>query len=62
MGRIGAAALKQASVGELRRALSFASLCAAVTCGRPGADPPRRAELGAAAFADLLNGDAPGAR
>jgi fructokinase len=59
MGRIGAAALKQASAGELRRALSFASLCAAVTCGRAGADPPRRAELGTAVFADLLNRGAP---
>jgi fructokinase len=62
MGRIGAAALKQAGAGELRRALSFAALCAAFTCGRPGADPPRRAELGAEVFADLLNRGAPGSR
>jgi fructokinase len=33
---------------ELCRALSFASACAAVTCGRAGADPPRQAEIGAA--------------
>jgi fructokinase len=59
IGRIGAGELKQASAGELRRALSFASRCAAVTCGRPGADPPRQAELGAEVFADLLNRGAP---
>jgi fructokinase len=29
----------------LRRALRFAASCAAVTCGRPGADTPRRSEL-----------------
>jgi fructokinase len=32
---------------ELRRALSFAARCAAITCSRPGADPPRRAEIAA---------------
>jgi fructokinase len=62
MGRIGAGALRQASAGELRRALSFAALCAAFTCGRAGADPPRRAELDAVVFADLLNQGAPVSR
>ena len=47
LGRIDAASLAGISVGELRRALSFATHCAAFTCGRPGADPPRRAEIGA---------------
>jgi fructokinase len=53
MGRIGVQPLKQMDAGELRRALSFASICAAFTCGRVGADPPRHAELGADVF-DLL--------
>jgi fructokinase len=30
---------------ELRAALAFACLVASITCTRPGADPPRRAEL-----------------
>ncbi|MEN3289285.1 MAG: fructokinase, partial [Bradyrhizobium sp.] len=32
---------------ELRRALSFAAACAAVTCTRPGADPPYWTEMSA---------------
>jgi fructokinase len=32
---------------ELRRVLEFAAGCAAFTCGRAGADPPRRDEIGA---------------
>jgi fructokinase len=28
--------------------LSFASTCAAVTCGRAGADPPRQSDVGPA--------------
>jgi fructokinase len=39
--------LKQMSKTELRHALSFAAACAAVTCTRPGADPPRWAEMSA---------------
>jgi fructokinase len=27
--------------------LSFAASCAAFTCGRPGADPPRQADVSA---------------
>jgi len=54
LGRIEAAALKDATVDELRRALSFAVTCAAFTCGRAGADPPRRAALGEEVFARLL--------
>jgi fructokinase len=53
LGRIGRQALQQASADELRRALSFAVTCAAFTCGRAGADPPRAAELDAAVFARL---------
>jgi fructokinase len=48
IGRIKAGSLAQANSGELRRALSFASHCAAFTCGRAGADPPRAADVGAA--------------
>jgi fructokinase len=45
MGRSKAEALAELSADELRRALSFAARCAAITCSRPGADPPRRAEI-----------------
>ena len=47
IGRIEALSLAQANSGELRRALSFAAICAAFTCGRAGADPPRRSDVGA---------------
>jgi fructokinase len=47
IGRIAAGSLVQADSGELRRALSFASTCAAFTCGRAGADPPRESDVGA---------------
>ncbi len=46
IGRIEALSLAQANSSELRRALSFASICAAFTCGRAGADPPRRSDVG----------------
>jgi fructokinase len=55
LGRIGMESLKEINADELRRALSFASICAAFTVGRVGADPPRRAELSAEVFATLLN-------
>jgi fructokinase len=45
IGRIGTGALVQMSSDELGRALSFATICAAFTCGRAGADPPRRADV-----------------
>jgi fructokinase len=48
IGRISREALVQMNANELRRALSFASSCAAVTCGRAGADPPRQSDVGAA--------------
>jgi fructokinase len=54
LGRIGRDPLKGTSAGELHRALSFASICAAITCGRAGADPPRRAEIDAKVFEALL--------
>jgi fructokinase len=47
IGRIKSEALAQTNADELRRALSFASGCAAFTCGRAGADPPRQADIGA---------------
>ncbi|HTG25777.1 MAG TPA: carbohydrate kinase [Reyranella sp.] len=47
MGRSEAASLAEMTADELRRALSFAARCAAITCSRPGADPPRRAEIAA---------------
>jgi fructokinase len=47
IGRIESESLAQTNADELRRALSFASGCAAFTCGRAGADPPRQADVGA---------------
>jgi fructokinase len=48
LGRIGRQALAQTNPDELDRVLSFAASYAAFTCGRAGADPPRRSEVGAA--------------
>ena len=45
IGRIKSESLAQTNADELRRALSFASGCAAFTCGRAGADPPRQADV-----------------
>ena len=47
IGRIKSESLAQTNADELRRVLSFASGCAAFTCGRAGADPPRQADVGA---------------
>ena len=47
IGRIGTKALPQMNSAELGRAVSFASACAAFTCGRAGADPPRQSDVGA---------------
>jgi len=43
--RIERARLQSIGVDELRKALSFACQCAAVTCTRAGADPPRFSEV-----------------
>jgi fructokinase len=48
IGRIRTEALAQMNADQLRRALSFAASCAAFTCGRAGADPPRSSDVGAA--------------
>ena len=48
IGRIKRSALAEMNAGELYRALSFASACAAVTCSRAGADPPRQSDVGLA--------------
>jgi fructokinase len=48
IGRIGRQALARTNSEELGRVLSFSASCAAFTCGRAGADPPRRSEVGAA--------------
>jgi fructokinase len=47
MDRIEATSLARIGTDELHRALSFAAFCAAFTCGRAGADPPRRADVDA---------------
>lgn len=48
IGRIKTGSLAQLSSDELRRVVAFAATCAAFTCGRAGADPPRRSDVGAA--------------
>jgi fructokinase len=48
LGRICRESLAQATSDELRRALSFAAICAGFTCARAGADPPRAADVRAA--------------
>jgi fructokinase len=48
IGRIDCSTLAQLNSDELDRALSFASTCAAFTCGRAGADPPRQSDVRAA--------------
>ena len=45
LGRIWAEQLAEMEPGELKRALAFAATCAAATCERPGADPPRLSEI-----------------
>jgi fructokinase len=46
IGRIRRGTLAQLNSEGLGRALSFAATCAAVTCGRAGADPPRQSDVG----------------
>jgi fructokinase len=48
IGRIKRRTLTQLNSDELGRALSFAATCAAFTCGRAGADPPRQSDVGPA--------------
>lgn len=45
--RIERASLQSMAADELRKALSFACQCAALTCTRAGADPPRTSEVAA---------------
>ncbi|MBV9459114.1 MAG: carbohydrate kinase [Bradyrhizobium sp.] len=45
--RIEKASLQSTVADELRKALSFACQCAALTCTRAGADPPRFSEVAA---------------
>jgi len=47
IGRIERVSLAQATSEEVGRVLSFAAACAAFTCGRAGADPPRQSDVGA---------------
>jgi fructokinase len=54
LGKIGTEALKKSNADELRRVLSFAATCAAITCGRAGADPPRYTDISAEVFEFLL--------
>jgi len=55
IGRIERRALGQMNSDELCRVLSFASACAAVTCGRAGADPPRQSDVAEALSSLLLH-------
>ncbi len=62
IGRVETEALAQMNSYELSLALSFASSCAAFTCGRAGADPPRQSDVGTALsrlLPNSLNEDAP---
>ena len=45
--RIERTKLRSIGAAELQRAVSFACRCAAITCTRAGADPPRRSEVAA---------------
>ncbi|TQN28358.1 fructokinase [Haloactinospora alba] len=45
---LDAAAVAELTAEDWRAALDFAATAAAITCSRPGADPPSAAELGAA--------------
>jgi fructokinase len=45
LNRIAKGKLKDISADELRRAMSFAARCAALTCTRVGADPPRGSDI-----------------
>jgi fructokinase len=45
LDRLGKSSLEATSADELRHALSFACRCAALTCTRIGADPPRSSEV-----------------
>jgi fructokinase len=45
LNRIGKGKLQEISANELRRAMSFAAKCAALTCTRVGADPPRGSDI-----------------
>jgi fructokinase len=44
--RLAKGALEDIAADELHRALAFACRCAAITCSRMGADPPRSGEVG----------------
>jgi fructokinase len=50
LGRIERPRLREITAAELKRAVSFACKCAAFTCTRPGADPPRSHELPAGSW------------
>ncbi|UFZ03070.1 carbohydrate kinase [Bradyrhizobium ontarionense] len=52
LGRLGKSGLEALTTVQLRRVLAFAAACAAVTCAREGADPPRWGEM-ATTWADL---------
>ena len=53
MDRVANTSLARLDAAELTRALQFAAGCAAVTCGRRGADPPRLPEVDASLL-DIL--------
>jgi fructokinase len=55
MGCIGRGPLRQMNADQLKRALAFAADCAALTCGRRGADPPLLHELSPNSLTLLLS-------
>jgi fructokinase len=62
IGRIGKDTLAGMNSDELFRALSFAASCAAITCGRAGADPPQLSDVGAELSRLLPNSPKPTGR
>jgi len=55
MGRIAPRALDEMTAEELHRAVVFAANCAAITCARRGADPPRLSEIAAETVATTFS-------
>jgi len=56
IGRIRPSSLARLTITELCGVMSFASLCAAFTCGQAGADPPRFTDVDTGLILRLAQG------